>query len=132
MTIADDIFIWKGNVSELASWLGGRLYRTSFRPVPLLEFVKTGNELVTVNSSNPGDNIGPSNMISRLMSILKWNIIVTYQTSPSSRYGKGSRSHYIHHRICTPQRYAGAAILPHKGNLLILVSYYHYDIYNYH
>ena len=35
-----------GNVEELARWLGGALYRTNFRPVPLLERVKAGNEVL--------------------------------------------------------------------------------------
>lgn len=35
-----------GNVEELAKWLGGSIYRTSFRPVPLIERIKAGNELL--------------------------------------------------------------------------------------
>ncbi|KAJ1428422.1 hypothetical protein B484DRAFT_431223, partial [Ochromonadaceae sp. CCMP2298] len=35
-----------GNVEQLAQWVGGALYRTSFRPVPLLEHVKAGSELL--------------------------------------------------------------------------------------
>jgi replicative superfamily II helicase len=35
-----------GNVDELAQWMGGAIFRTSFRPVPLLEHVKAGTELL--------------------------------------------------------------------------------------
>jgi len=35
-----------GNVAELASWLGGAIYRTTFRPVPLIERIKAGNEVL--------------------------------------------------------------------------------------
>jgi hypothetical protein len=35
-----------GNVEELAQWLGGGIYRTTFRPVPLVERIKAGNELL--------------------------------------------------------------------------------------
>eukprot|EP01032_Pedospumella_encystans_P008844 gene8844-10460_t len=35
-----------GNVAELAAWLGGAIYRTTFRPVPLIERIKAGNEVL--------------------------------------------------------------------------------------
>lgn len=35
-----------GNVEELARWLGAAIYRTAFRPVPLIERIKAGNELL--------------------------------------------------------------------------------------
>jgi hypothetical protein len=35
-----------GNVEHLAQWVGGALFRTDFRPVPLVEHVKAGGELL--------------------------------------------------------------------------------------
>jgi DNA polymerase theta len=34
-----------GNVSELANWLKAKLFVTDFRPIPLIERVKAGNEI---------------------------------------------------------------------------------------
>jgi replicative superfamily II helicase len=34
------------NVSDLAGWFGGSLFVTHFRPIPLKEFVKVGNEII--------------------------------------------------------------------------------------
>lgn len=35
-----------GNVQQLSDWLGGRLYTTAFRPIPLVERIKAGNEVL--------------------------------------------------------------------------------------
>jgi hypothetical protein len=35
-----------GNVEELAAWIGGSLFQTSFRPVPLIEYLVAGSELL--------------------------------------------------------------------------------------
>lgn len=35
-----------GNVQQLSDWLGGRLYSTAFRPIPLVERIKAGNEVL--------------------------------------------------------------------------------------
>ena len=36
-----------GNIDVLASWLNAELYTTDFRPVPLQEYIKCGNEILT-------------------------------------------------------------------------------------
>ena len=35
-----------GNVQQLSDWLGGRLYTTAFRPIPLVERIMAGNEVL--------------------------------------------------------------------------------------
>lgn len=35
-----------GNVQDLSDWLQGDIYRTTFRPIPLIERIKAGNELL--------------------------------------------------------------------------------------
>lgn len=35
-----------GNVQQMAGWLRAQLFRTDFRPVPLTEYVKAGNNIV--------------------------------------------------------------------------------------
>jgi len=35
-----------GNVQQLSDWLGGSIYSTAFRPIPLVERIKAGNEVL--------------------------------------------------------------------------------------
>ena len=40
-----------GNVEELAHWVGGSIFKTNFRPVPLIERIKAGNELLDLQGN---------------------------------------------------------------------------------
>lgn len=40
-----------GNVNEFASWLKARLYTTSFRPIPLIEYIKAGKDILDKNGN---------------------------------------------------------------------------------
>lgn len=48
------------NLDMLAKWLNASLYQTDFRPVPLKEYLKIGQNIYNVNNLSLSHTIKPS------------------------------------------------------------------------